>query len=124
MDVNKINKLEVYELALELFKIKDKSFGYGFCAALTYSLMILYSNISKEDIISFISKGGIKFKDEWEESYNNIYDIVKDSLYGRTNTFIEIYKYRPTDWSTYWFDPEDSQSRIDILKRVISKLKE
>lgn len=117
-----INELEVYKLALELFKIKHINLELGFCAIITHSILILYYNISKEDIIKYISLTDYPFQAVWESVYDPIYNDVVKSLKGYNSKFRKLYYYNPKNNCMFWFDPCNSQKRIRILEEIIYKL--
>jgi len=107
-----MKKLKLYQEALKILEACDPKKYMGFCHAFT--TVLLKEVDTYEKVLS-----------NHRELFDNVWNQVNDIIYGRNPDFPELVLYKPenTQGSSYWFDPKDKETRINILKEIIEKLK-
>ena len=105
-----MNKIKIYQKAIELLENAPNDDWLGLCNVITEAILLEEYGMKQED----------------PDTFNDVYEFVSDCVKGFNNSFIEIARHKPVIIyeRAYWFDPSDRTSRIEILNKAIVELQE
>lgn len=110
-----MNKIKIYQKAIELLQNAPSNLDLGLCNVITKAILL------EEYGMSCVEAPDIDL-----DTFYHVYDFVSNSIKGFNNSLIEIARHKPEIIyvRTYWFNPIDRTSRIEILNKAIIELQE